>query len=232
MSDGPGWGAPSYRKGLALNGTSGDSRPFTSKVTLAQTGYGHFFVEHNRCHHVRVATPEDPASARLGESFWAFPARTVAGSLASAWQIEKARLGRQGRPTLSLGNDAVNAWALTAMLFGALLAAFGGATLPWLLVEAALGFCLLGRTAATSRALRDTRGTPTTWPRTYQALRSFPAAPELPSGYGTMTVVALVTPLWRRIMDPRVAAHYAGDLSLANMQPGKRRRYGLAEKRG
>ena len=40
-----------------------------SKVALAQTGYGHFFIEHNRGHHVRVATPEDPASSRLGESF-------------------------------------------------------------------------------------------------------------------------------------------------------------------
>ena len=40
-----------------------------SKVALAQSGYGHFFIEHNRGHHVRVATPEDPASARLGESF-------------------------------------------------------------------------------------------------------------------------------------------------------------------
>ena len=33
-----------------------------SRVALAQTGYGHFFIEHNRGHHVRVATPEDPAS--------------------------------------------------------------------------------------------------------------------------------------------------------------------------
>ena len=40
-----------------------------SKIALAPTGYGHFYVEHNRGHHVRVATPEDPASARIGESF-------------------------------------------------------------------------------------------------------------------------------------------------------------------
>ncbi len=29
-----------------------------SKITLAQTCYGHFYIEHNRGHHVRVATPE------------------------------------------------------------------------------------------------------------------------------------------------------------------------------
>ncbi len=48
-----------------------------SRVALAQSGYGHFFIEHNRGHHVRVATPEDPASSRLGESFYAFLPRTV-----------------------------------------------------------------------------------------------------------------------------------------------------------
>src|SRR6185503_18090213 len=65
-----------------------------SKLALAQTCYGHFFVEHNRGHHVRVATPEDPASARLGESFWAFLPRTVWGSLRSAVELERARLAR------------------------------------------------------------------------------------------------------------------------------------------
>jgi len=55
-----------------------------SKIALAQTAYGHFYIEHNRGHHVRVATPEDPASSRLGESFWAFWPRTVVGSLRSA----------------------------------------------------------------------------------------------------------------------------------------------------
>ena len=33
-----------------------------SKIALAQSFYGHFYIEHNRGHHVRVATPEDPAS--------------------------------------------------------------------------------------------------------------------------------------------------------------------------
>ena len=54
-----------------------------SKITLAQTGYGHFYIEHNRGHHVRVATPEDPASARFGETFWEFLPRSVFGSLRS-----------------------------------------------------------------------------------------------------------------------------------------------------
>ncbi len=64
--------------GIAINTAHelGHKRPrhekWLAKVALAQSGYGHFFIEHNRGHHVRVATPEDPASARLGESFWEF----------------------------------------------------------------------------------------------------------------------------------------------------------------
>ena len=89
-------------------------------VALAQTGYGHFFIEHNRGHHVRVATPEDPASSRLGESFWAFLPRTVAGSLRSAWELEGARLDRIGKSHWSLRNDILNAWAMTVVLFAVL----------------------------------------------------------------------------------------------------------------
>jgi hypothetical protein len=48
-----------------------------ARITLAPVAYGHFFVEHNRGHHVRVATPPDPAGARYGESFWAFLPRTM-----------------------------------------------------------------------------------------------------------------------------------------------------------
>jgi alkane 1-monooxygenase len=114
-----------------------------SKIALAQTFYGHFFIEHNRGHHVRVATPEDPASARLGESFWEFWPRTVIGSLRSAVHLEKERLDRLGKPFLSPRNDIINAWAMSAVLFGTLIAIFGTTIIPWLIVQAVVGFSLL-----------------------------------------------------------------------------------------
>ena len=114
-----------------------------SKVALAQTGYGHFYIEHNRGHHVRVATPEDPASSRLGESFWEFLPRSVAGSLTSAWELEKERLSRSGSRSLTIRNDILNAWAMTVVLFAALVAVFGLVVLPYLLAQAVIGFSLL-----------------------------------------------------------------------------------------
>src|SRR6188768_2294342 len=79
-----------------------------SKIALAQVGYGHFYIEHNRGHHVRVATPEDPASARLGENFYQFWPRTVGGSVKSAWRLEKRRLARRKQSPWRLDNDVLN----------------------------------------------------------------------------------------------------------------------------
>jgi alkane 1-monooxygenase len=120
-----------------------DHEKWLSKVALAQSAYGHFFIEHNRGHHVRVATPEDPASARLGESFWEFLPRTVSGSLTSALHLERERLERVGHGFWSFRNDVFNAWAMTLVLFGGLVAIFGVEVLPWLIIQAVVGFSLL-----------------------------------------------------------------------------------------
>ncbi|WFR74073.1 alkane 1-monooxygenase [Prescottella defluvii] len=58
--------------------------------------------------------------------------------------------------------------------------------------------------------------------RRYQTLRSMDTAPQLPAGYAAMIVLAYVPPLWRSVMDKRVLAHYDGDITKVNLQPGKR----------
>src|SRR5262249_12115428 len=111
-----------------------------AKIALAPVAYGHFYVEHNRGHHVRVATPEDPASSRFGESFYRFWPRTVVGSFRSAWNIERTRLARMGRSPWSWQSDIVQAFALTAVLHGTLLLAFGPCLIPFLVIQAIVGF--------------------------------------------------------------------------------------------
>ena len=118
-----------------------------SKITLAQTCYGHFYIEHNRGHHVRVSTPEDPASARFGESFWEFLPRSVIGSARSAVHLEAARIRRTGRnpwdPRTWLGNDVLNAWGMSVVFWGAMIAVFGVKLIPFVVIQAVYGFCLL-----------------------------------------------------------------------------------------
>ncbi len=114
-----------------------------SKIALAQSFYGHFYIEHNRGHHVRVATPEDPASGRVGENFYQFWPRTVIGSLKSAWRIEKRRYARKKQHPWRLGNDVLNAWLMSAVLWGAMVAWLGVGIVPYLVVQAIVGFSLL-----------------------------------------------------------------------------------------
>lgn len=135
--------------GVAINTAHelGHKRPaierWLSKVALAQTGYGHFQIEHNRGHHTRVSTPEDPASSRFGEHFWEFLPRTVVGSARSALHLEREREQRTGERFWSPRNEVLNAWAMSVVLFGTLLAVFGLEIAPWLLIQAVFGFSLL-----------------------------------------------------------------------------------------
>lgn len=92
------------------------------EILLVSTGYGHFATEHLHGHHVTVATPADPVTARRGESFWAFLPRAVIGSLLSAWRLDRQRLHRRGRPVWHPGNPfwryAGGFAAMLAMAYG------------------------------------------------------------------------------------------------------------------
>ncbi|MEM7743406.1 MAG: alkane 1-monooxygenase [Pseudomonadota bacterium] len=65
---------------------------------LTMVGYGHFATEHVYGHHITVGTPQDPVTARKGESFFAFFVRAVVGTIVHAWQIDRERLAKRGRP--------------------------------------------------------------------------------------------------------------------------------------
>jgi len=95
------------------------------RVMLGLVMYEHFYTEHLRGHHVRVGTSEDPATARFGESFWAFYRRTVPGQLRSAWRLETKRLGddemRPWDPRI-LGSRVLHGivleWAFASLVLG------------------------------------------------------------------------------------------------------------------
>lgn len=108
-------------------------------LTLALGAYGHFSVEHNRGHHRWVATPEDPASSRMGESIWRFVLREMPGAFFRAWHLEAERLQRSGKSAWHTDNEILQAGAVTALLYGTLIALFGLAMIPLLLAIAFWG---------------------------------------------------------------------------------------------
>lgn len=111
-----------------------------AKIVLAVVGYGHFLVEHNRGHHVDVATPRDPASAKMGENIYAFACSEISGAIRRAWASEKARLERQGRGPWTLSNEVLQPLLITAVLYASLLIAFGPIMLPFLFLQAFWGW--------------------------------------------------------------------------------------------
>lgn len=224
-----------------------------SMVALAPTGYTHFAVEHPYGHHKRVATPEDPASSRMGESFWKFLPRTVIGGFKSAYDIEKRRLVRKGKSFWCLENELLQGWAMSAGVFAAAAVVGGRRSIPFLVGQAAYGASLLevinyvehyglkrrqdenGKYERTQpehswnsnqvvtnlflyqlQRHSDHHAHPT---RSFQALRHFEDAPQLPSGYASMLLPAYIPSWWYKIMDERVIKHYKGDLSRINMDP-------------
>ena len=106
-----------------------------ARLALAVPAYGHFTVEHGRGHHRWVATPEDHASARMGESIYRFALRELPGGIRRAWTLERERLAAQGRSAWSWRNTMLQSYAVTLALQGGLVAAFGWVMLPFLAIH-------------------------------------------------------------------------------------------------
>ncbi|MDE2606615.1 MAG: alkane 1-monooxygenase [Burkholderiales bacterium] len=106
-----------------------------ARLALAVPAYGHFTVEHGRGHHRWVATPEDHASARMGESIYRFALRELPGGIRRAWSLERERLAALGRAGWSWHNTMLQSYAVTLVLQGGLVAAFGWKMLPFLAIH-------------------------------------------------------------------------------------------------
>lgn len=83
---------------------NGKFEPFLGVTMLGSTLYMHWGLEHVVGHHRYVATPEDPATAKLGEGYYLFLPRTVIGGIVKVLQFENNRLRRIGKRTFSLSN--------------------------------------------------------------------------------------------------------------------------------
>jgi alkane 1-monooxygenase len=106
-------------------------------------GYAHFRIEHNRGHHTWAATPEDPASARFGESIYAFARRELPGAFRRGWSNEAERLQRRGLPVWSHRNEILVGFALTFAVAAILVALFGWKIVPFLLAHHFMGYYAL-----------------------------------------------------------------------------------------
>jgi alkane 1-monooxygenase len=81
-----------------LGHRSGTFDHWVTRILLLPVLYSHYTLEHNYGHHLKVGTPEDPATARKNEPVYTFYARSIVGSYINAWKIENKMLRNAGQP--------------------------------------------------------------------------------------------------------------------------------------
>ncbi len=210
---------------------------------LAFTSDASFAIEHVYGHHKNVATFADAATARRGEHAWSFVVRSTIGSYLGAWHIEAERLSRQGHSTWSWRNKmhrgnlmtlsyiAFFGWAagptgvlamIAVSLYGKCwlelvnyMEHYGLVRVPGQPVEPRHSWNCNRRISGyllynlTRHSHHHAMGEKPFW-----ELRAYPDTPMMPHGYLTMILIAMVPPLWNRIVIPRVLAwddHFASD---------------------
>ena len=114
-----------------------------ARTLLLSSLYMHFIIEHNRGHHRRVATPDDPASARFGENLYFFWVRTIVFSFLSAWRIEAERLRKENSSAFGVNNEMIRFLFLETVFVAAVLLLFGAQVLLSFLAAALIGILLL-----------------------------------------------------------------------------------------
>lgn len=114
-----------------------------AKALLLTSLYMHFFTEHNKGHHKRVATPEDPSSARFGEMIYLFYFRTIIFSYLSAWHIANDEQRKKGKPVFSLRNEMIQFHLVQVLFVAAIYWKFGTMVTLYYLAAALIGIVLL-----------------------------------------------------------------------------------------
>jgi len=211
---------------------------FLAKALLLTSLYLHFFIEHNKGHHKRVATQEDPASARYGESLFAFYPRTIIFSLISAWQIANKEVKRKGYSVLSWHNEMVQFTCIQLLMLLLIGYVFGALILGYYLIAALIGIGLLeavnyiehyGLSRKQIESGKYERAMPIhSWnsnhivgrlmlfelsrhsdhhfmaSRNYQILQHHDDAPQMPTGYPGMMILAHFPPLFFYVMNRQI----------------------------
>ncbi|MBV6634952.1 MAG: alkane 1-monooxygenase [Mameliella sp.] len=194
--------------------------------------FGHHASAHVRVHHVHAATPRDPNSARPGESFYAFAPRAWIGGFRAGLRAEsRLRQTRGWHPYVGYIGGAVASVFVAALIGGAggvlaLLAIAAYAQAQLLLSDYVQHYGLRRRELTHGKF--EPVGPQHSWnaPQSFSSAlmlnaprhsdhhahpsRPYPGLdldrdrmPILPHSLPVMAVIALVPPLWRRLMDRR-----------------------------
>lgn len=192
--------------------------------------YAHFYTEHRLVHHVKVGTVEDPATARYRESLYAFWLRTIPGQFISALRTDASRQKRKNQAAYGLHNFTLSVTLLQVILVASLALVFSPEVAAAFLLQSLVAILLLEYVNYIEhyglvRADGQMVGKEHSWQsdaitsrftlfeltrhsdhhmlayKPYHTLESHEESPELPFGYFGMFYIALLPPLFFKMMD-------------------------------
>ncbi|MBC8110040.1 MAG: alkane 1-monooxygenase [Verrucomicrobia bacterium] len=198
---------------------------------LFLSNYTHFYIEHRLGHHFKVATQDDPASARYGESFYRFIFRGVPAQWLGGLTLEANRLRKAGKMPFTLNNFVLTASLLQLIFMVSLYFLLGSEAMWAYLMQTVIGFLLLeyvnyiehyglirdkGEKVEAHHAWQsDTISSRFTLLelsrhsdhhlkafKPYHTLDSHEESPVMPSGYFGMFYIGLIPPLWFAVVHP------------------------------
>jgi hypothetical protein len=198
---------------------------------LAFTWDGEFAIEHVYGHHQKVATWDDPASARRGETVFRFLSRSILSANRSAWEIEAHFLRKKQLGLFGWHNRVLRGWTYSLLLAILAFAVAGWWGLAFHLVLALYGKCYLElvnyiehyglvrlpQSKVQFRHSWNSNASVSSWflynltrhshhhetgHLPFWRLQPKVEAPRLPFGYMTMILIALVPPIYKRLMQP------------------------------
>jgi alkane 1-monooxygenase len=194
---------------------------FWARAGLLSVAFMHFEIEHLCSHHRHACTEEDTSTGWYGESVYAYLKRSIPKGIVFSWRFEKHRLQRLGLSVWHPRNRMIWYAVLPVVVCTVFFIVFGWAGLLLYVAQATVGSLVLMIVAYIEHygVLRVTNSNgklsgALTFnvqrhadhhmkaTKRYPLLQSHDTSIELPAGYQAMIMLALIPPLWRRVMHP------------------------------
>ena len=116
---------------------------FMSKCLYMPCLYMHFYIEHNFGHHIKVATPEDGATAKYNQNVYAFWIRSVSKQYADAWKKQMELLSTKNRSFFSFYNDMLWYHLIQPLYLFAVLVLFSQTAMLFAIAAGLISFLFL-----------------------------------------------------------------------------------------